>query len=451
MNDDIVVHVDNLGKCFKLYPSPWHRVLEWARFSKHTYHQPFWALKEISFKLRRGEFLGVIGQNGAGKSTLLKILTGVLQPTTGTYRVTGKVLSLFGLSANFNLDLSGKENIVRSAELLDFPSGYVQKRMEQIAEFAELEDFFEHPVKVYSAGMRTRLAFSLFAFLDCDILILDEVLAPGDIFFKQKCYARLEELIAKQTTIILVTHAMSVVRQYCRNVLLLNRGEQLYQGDSKRGVQKYFQVKRGNLSARILPPIPDSDDEFESLLYPDDKIFWPSDDAFSSITSSSSDKAKLVRYAICNEKGESCTNFTQGAQAFFYCDFQVYQTIGFPIISILLTNQFNVLIHAKNSLCSETYPPRRVEQTEQIRFCHRLTLGVEPGHYVFGVILSTLHPDDYDCLSDPTEEDINQKVVHLYRLDQVGDFRVIPYEKQPLKRLFWGLCDLTGDSHIQIV
>ena len=132
MKNEIVLRVEKLGKCFKIYSNSWHRAREWANLGRCTYHQPFWALKDISFEVRRGEFLGIIGQNGAGKSTLLKILSGVLQPTTGTYQINGKVLSMLELGMDFNPYLSGRENIVRTAELLGFPNGYVQGTMRSI-------------------------------------------------------------------------------------------------------------------------------------------------------------------------------------------------------------------------------------------------------------------------------------------------------------------------------
>ena len=185
MNVEIVLQVKNLGKRFKLYSDTWGRIKEWLTFGRHSYHKDFWSLKDISFQVHRGGFLGVIGPNGAGKSTLLKVITGVLEPTEGSYQIDGKVLSLIELSGGMDDDLTGRENIIRSAQLLGFPDGYLKERMTHIAEFADLGDFFDTPLRFYSSGMRIRLAFSLFAFLECDVLILDEVLAVGDIFLNK--------------------------------------------------------------------------------------------------------------------------------------------------------------------------------------------------------------------------------------------------------------------------
>ncbi|MBW4695445.1 MAG: ATP-binding cassette domain-containing protein, partial [Lyngbya sp. HA4199-MV5] len=161
---DIVLQVESLGKCFKIYRNPWDRAREWIS-PRQQYHQPFWSLRHVSFAVRRGEFLGIMGENGAGKSTLLKIITGVLKPTEGSYRLEGKVLSLLELGTDFNFELSGRANAIYSAELLGFPPGFVQSRLQEIEAFSELGEFFDRPMKLYSSGMKARLAFSLFAFL----------------------------------------------------------------------------------------------------------------------------------------------------------------------------------------------------------------------------------------------------------------------------------------------
>jgi lipopolysaccharide transport system ATP-binding protein len=166
MTDNIVLRATGIGKRFKLYPTPWHRALEWASLGRRPGHTDFWAVRNISFEVRRGDCLGIIGVNGAGKSTLLKLVTGVLPPTEGTYQVQGQVLSLLELGIGLNERLTGRQNVIASAQLLAFPDRYAQQRMPQILEFSELGPFFDRPVAIYSTGMRMRLAFSLFAFFD---------------------------------------------------------------------------------------------------------------------------------------------------------------------------------------------------------------------------------------------------------------------------------------------
>ncbi len=262
------------GNVLKSIQIPGIGLFEWISLGKCSCHQPFWALQNISFTVRRGRISGYYRPKTAqARARCSKILTGIFRPTTGTYRIHGKILSLFGLSSDFNMELSGRANIFRSSELLGFPKDYVQAQLEQIAEFSELGEFFDHPVKTYSTGMRTRLAFSLFSFLECDVLILDEVLATGDIFFKQKCYARLEELIARNTTIVLVTHTMNVLQQYCNSVILLDKGRQQYKGETQKGIQMYVQIK--NIGKRTQIKLSDLTDELAEQPEPSsDNIFW---------------------------------------------------------------------------------------------------------------------------------------------------------------------------------
>ena len=162
------------------------------------------------------------------------------------------------LGMDFNPYLTGRENVFRTTEILGFPGGYVQERIEQIAEFSELAEFFERPVRLYSSGMYSRLAFSLFAFLECDVLILDEALAVGDIFFRQKCYARLEKLIAENMTIILVTHALDAIQHYCNSVIVLDKGQKIYQGKAGEAIRRFRQI-RNEWSASMMTPLSKQD------------------------------------------------------------------------------------------------------------------------------------------------------------------------------------------------
>lgn len=448
MSNDIILQVNNLSKCFKIYANPWHRTREWVSFRKRSYHQPFWSLKDVSFEVRRGDFLGIVGENGAGKSTLLKIITGVLQPTSGSYQLNGKVLSLLELGTDFNLEMSGQENAIRSAELLGFPTGYVQNRLEDIAEFSELGEFFDRPMKLYSSGMKARFAFSLFVFLECDVLILDEVLAVGDIFFQQKCYARLEELIAKQITIILVTHQLAVVQQYCHEVILLHQGEKIYQGEPKEGILKFHQLKRrllNNVSSSVL-----QEKVSAPLLETANDFFWPADQVFIPISFPNTNYAQITRYAICNVKGEATVNFLQGEQAYFCCEFQLKENIDVPLVSIQITNKFNILVHSKVSHQHQVRVPNQVNQGDYVRFCRSITLSIAPDQYVLGFALGTIQPDDYARLNELSLAEITNitKICDVY--EKVTTFYIAPHYYFNHHSHF-GLCNLPGDGQIQVI
>ncbi|QIR37168.1 ABC transporter ATP-binding protein [Tolypothrix sp. PCC 7910] len=448
MSDDIILQVDNISKCFKIYANPWHRTREWVSFRKRSYHQPFWSLKNVSFEVRRGEFLGIIGENGAGKSTLLKIITGVLQPTSGIYQLNGKVLSLLELGTDFNLEMSGRENAIRSAELLGFPTGYVQNRLEDIADFSELGEFFNRPMKLYSSGMRARLAFSLFAFLECDVLILDEVLAVGDIFFQQKCYARLEEMRAKQITIILVTHQLAAVQQYCNEVILLHQGEKIYQGEPKEGILKYHQLKRrllNNLSQAML-----QEKISAPLIETSNDFFWPADEVFIPISFPNTNYAQITRYAICNAKGEATVNFLQGEQAYFCCEFRLKENIDVPLVAVQITNKFNVIVHAKASHQHRVRVPYQVNQGDYIRFCRSITLSIAPGQYVLGFALGAIQANDYARLDEIPQAEFKNSIKICDVYEKVAAFFVAPHYYHN-HHFHFGLCNLPGDGQIQVI
>jgi ABC-type polysaccharide/polyol phosphate transport system ATPase subunit len=235
-----MIRVKGLSKKFKIYANPWHRALEWATFGRKRLHQEFWALRNISFEVSRAECLGIIGPNGAGKSTLLKILTRALYPTAGTFEIRGRVLSLLELGTGFNSELTGRQNLYNSVHLLGLPKEYLVDRIGDIEAFAGLGDFFDRPVKIYSSGMYIRLAFSLFAFMEPEVLIIDETLSVGDIFFQQKSFAKMREIISGGTTCLFVSHDTAAVQNLCQQAILLEKGQIAFYGDAVETVSRYF-------------------------------------------------------------------------------------------------------------------------------------------------------------------------------------------------------------------
>jgi len=253
------VRVDGLGKKFAIYPTPWKRAAEWLSLGRRKLHDDFWALRDVSFSLAAGESLGVIGVNGSGKSTLLKILSGALYPTEGGCATRGRVLSLLELGTGVNPQLTGRQNVITSSRLLDFPEGYAESRMPQIESFADLPSgFFERPVSLYSSGMLVRLVFSMFACFDPDVFIVDEALSVGDVFFQQKCARRLQEMRSHGTTMLFVSHDLAAVEALCDRVLVLHQGTVRHDGDKKTGIAIYYALGGGALGARAASPSPDS-------------------------------------------------------------------------------------------------------------------------------------------------------------------------------------------------
>jgi ABC-type polysaccharide/polyol phosphate transport system ATPase subunit len=239
-----LVEVEGLGKRFKIFASPWARALEWGTGGRVRRHADFWALRDVSFSVPRGECFGIIGPNGSGKTTLLKVLSRVLQPTEGRFQVNAPaVYSLLELGTGFHADLTGRENLYQSARLLGLPPELLREDVvEQIREFADVGDFFDRPLRFYSSGMQVRLGFSLFAFLQPDLMVVDEALSVGDVFFQQKCAARIEAMRESGTSFLFVSHDMEAVRKLCREVMVLNAGQAVFLGPSSEAVNRYHSL-----------------------------------------------------------------------------------------------------------------------------------------------------------------------------------------------------------------
>ena len=252
---DVKVSVRELGKRFRLYARPGDRVVEWLSFGRACRHTEFWALRDVSFEVRAGECLGIIGANGAGKSTLLKILSRALYPTAGAFEVRGNVVSLLELGTGFRPELTGRQNLFESAQLLGFPSDYVRDRLDAILDFAQLGEFVDQPVRQYSSGMFVRLAFSLFAHLEPDVYIVDEALSVGDVFFQQRCFRRFRELRQRGCTILFVSHDMEAVTHLCDRAILLSGGKLVAEGDPVTVVHDYFALS-GQAYAAAVPGSP---------------------------------------------------------------------------------------------------------------------------------------------------------------------------------------------------
>lgn len=235
---EIVVRADKLTKEYKLYNSEMDRLKEAFHPLKKSYHRPFYALKNVSFKIEKGEKVGIIGSNGAGKSTLLKILTEVLNQTSGEMEINGSVAALLELGAGFNPNYTGIENIKLNAALMGFTADELEEKTKKIIEFADIGEFINQPVKNYSSGMFVRLAFATQIFSEPDILIVDEALSVGDIRFQQKCYRAMDQLM-KDKTVILVTHDTGAVTRFCQRVIWLNHGEVMFDGDTVEGLKRY--------------------------------------------------------------------------------------------------------------------------------------------------------------------------------------------------------------------
>ena len=399
MKDSLAVSVHHLSKCYRLYDRPRDRLKQsFSRPFGKIYGHEFWALRDVSFEVRKGETFGIIGVNGSGKSTLLQIIAGILAPTEGKAWVNGRVTALLELGSGFNPEYTGRENVFMNGAIMGIAKEEMAKRIHQIVSFADIGEFIDQPVKTYSSGMFIRLAFAVTTSLDADVLLVDEALAVGDVFFRQKCYQRLESLRKTGVSIILVSHAMGEVEQFCQRGLLLNQGALILQGAASEVVKRYYLVAQERHfafanSALVPAPTPPSPSPEDGKAY-----FWPDSAAFLNIPETaqfSNGWARCTGVALCNHKGQPCSVFQQGEVASFFYEFYFFQDIEVPTAGIEIQNDKGVMVHGKSSLEYGAEVPTRVARESRVRFRQDITLDIAVGEYTFNLGMGAMPFRDY--------------------------------------------------------
>src|SRR5215467_14283030 len=246
------VEFQDVSKSYSIYDSPSDRLKELVTPRRFKFHRDFWALRNVSFDIRRGETFCIVGENGSGKSTLLQMVAGILHPTSGAVTVAGRVSALLELGAGFNPEFTGRDNVYLNGSILGLSTRQIDERYDEIARFAEIGDFINQPVKTYSSGMVVRLAFAVAINVDPEILLVDEALAVGDIYFRQRCMRKVHELRTRGVTILFVSHAVSDVKAIGDRVLWLDRGRMVDCGEPGKVIAKYLAAMSAKDSTYLL-------------------------------------------------------------------------------------------------------------------------------------------------------------------------------------------------------
>jgi energy-coupling factor transporter ATP-binding protein EcfA2 len=326
--------------------------------------------------------------------------------------------------------------------------------LDEIIAFADIGEFIDQPVKLYSSGMFVRLAFSVAAGVEADILLIDEALAVGDIFFRQKCYQRLEALRKKGVAIILVSHSMNEVEQFCERAMILDKGMVFFQGTAIEAVKRYYFLDRLNVSPienRTLTDV-SLPKEIQSS---DEPIDWPSPNSFlklNNLTQVTEGKAKCTAVTICDTQGNPCSIFQQGETASFFYEFTVYQDIEIPIGGVEIINEKGLIVHGKNSLQYNPHIPVKITQGQHIRFRQDMQLNVAVGEYTFNVGFSTIDSQTFFLRDKISHPDLIARIPVLCILPNAGAFAVIHrHSGKPTQLLHYGIADLPGQCSITVV
>lgn len=316
MKKENAIEVHNLKKKFKIYSDKGKTLQERMMFRKRRRYEEHWVLNGISFEIKKGDAVGLIGHNGCGKSTTLKLLAGILYPDSGTVEMAGRVSSLLELGAGFHPDLSGRENIYINASILGLSRKEIDKRIEKIIEFSELNDFIDNPVRTYSSGMYMKLAFSVAINVDADILLIDEILAVGDINFQSKCFNKLMEIRNKGTTIVLVSHSPEQVERICTKSIWLEDGYVRMEGRTREVHKSYLDYMNQKRKDKVL--IDKANKEEIELIKKDEELM---------INRRGSGEARIIKVISVNGQNKEELCFEKGETIKFIISYNVKKKI----------------------------------------------------------------------------------------------------------------------------
>lgn len=412
-----VIEVVGLEKSYHIYDAPHDRLKQIFLGWKRNYYRDFLALKNVNFEVQKGQSVGVIGRNGAGKSTLLQLLTGTLTPTKGSVKINGKVAAVLELGSGFNPEFSGRENIYLYASLFELKKSCIEERFQKIVDFSELGDFIDQPVKVYSSGMQARLAFSVIAHVDADILIIDEALSVGDAFFSQKCMRFLRQF-QEQGTILFVSHDLAAVTAFCDHAIWLEGGEVRDAGVAKNVCEKYFaQLYMQHTGAEGAAVVPVEVGEEDDLAFVDEevtagdvieqRIVTHYDESISkgaqeiesfgfNLQSSTfgTGGAEILEVSFANAKGNQLTVCEGGAEVVVKILAKANHDVDLPIIGFIIKDRLGQPLIGGNTYHSYKESPVRVLAGKRVGAAFHFKLPIlAVGDYsiVAAIANGTLH------------------------------------------------------------
>lgn len=377
--DDAVIEVSGLSKVYKMYQKPTDRLKESLGWGGKKFSREFYALKNVDIRVRKGETVGIIGTNGSGKSTLLKIVTGVLDPTAGSVSIHGRVSALLELGAGFNMEYTGLENIYLNGTMMGFSDAEIEKKVEKILAFADIGDFVYQPVKTYSSGMFVRLAFAVAINIEPEILIVDEALSVGDIFFQAKCYRKFEEFKEMGKTILFVSHDLSSVSKYCDRVILLNKGEKVAEGNAKEIVDLYKKLlvnqAEANQGVQTEEKTPEAAEaaEWKTMLSLNPEVLEYGER-----------EAEIIDFAILDEEGRITNSIEKGSRFRIRMKVLFHEAVQDPIFAYTIKNRLGTELTGTNTMYEKVnIPPQKPGDIRTVSFEQEMEL--QGGEYLLSL------------------------------------------------------------------
>lgn len=387
MKKKIAIQVKNLDKVYKLYDKPSDRMKEALGLSKKKKYKEHHALDQVNLTIYQGETVGIIGMNGSGKSTILKIITGVLNPSGGKVTVNGRISALLELGAGFNMEYNGIENVYLNGTMIGFSEKEIDEKMDAILEFADIGDYVYQPVKTYSSGMFVRLAFAVAINIEPEILIVDEALSVGDVFFQAKCYHKFEEFKEMGKTILFVSHDLSSISKYCDRVVLLNQGVKLGEGSPKEMIDMYKRVLVGQYEMH--------EDEGTNLLEDKDVAAAAKMGVNPELLEYGTNAAKITEYYITDDKGIHTTAVIKGQEFSIHMEVDFMEDVPAPIFAFTIKNIKGTEITGTNTMVEKAFLESvQAGAKKEIVFTQKMSL--QGGEYLLSLGVTGYERDKFE-------------------------------------------------------
>ena len=383
---DTAIEVSDVTKVYRLYERQRDRLWETLGLDRKKTYKEKYALNHVSFRVKRGETVGIIGTNGSGKSTMLKLITGVLTPTAGSIRVDGRISALLELGAGFNMEYTGIENVYLNGAMIGFTKEEIDARLDDIISFADIGDYINQPVKSYSSGMFVRLAFAVAINIDPEILIVDEALSVGDVFFQSKCYRKFEEFRRAGKTILFVSHDLSAISRYCDRAILLNQGDLIYDGTPKEAIDLYKKVLVGQYEEKPAEQPEAADGEKREIQgIGSDSGLWKSRYPVNpSLIEYGEKNGEIVDYALLDENGLMTSNFLKGTVFTVRMKIRAHADILEPIFAFTIKNMKGIEICGTNTTMERVPVPTMHDGDEHVvEFTQKIDL--QGGEYLLSL------------------------------------------------------------------